>query len=62
MTQSLEHIQALKPTTLSGIKSVAKQLNRATGLQHSRALDAAARQAGHADWRAAHATLSSESH
>ena len=51
--KSLEQIQALKPTTLSGVKSVAKELARATGLRHSQALDAAARQGGHTSWAAA---------
>lgn len=40
----------LKPTTLSGIKSLAKGLKRAEGLKHAVALDRAAVQAGFANW------------
>jgi hypothetical protein len=43
----LEHV---RPTTLSGIKLLAKSLNRAEGLQHTRALDQASRQAGFQNW------------
>jgi hypothetical protein len=50
MSEAFEDIKVLKPTTLSGIKSLAKQLKRASDLTHSEALDAAARQAGHDNW------------
>lgn len=62
MTATLDQLHALTPTTLSGIKSLAKQLARATGLQHARALDAASRQAGHKDWSTALKALRNESH
>lgn len=62
MAATLDQLQALKPTTLPGIKSLAKQLARTTGLQHSHALNAASRQAGHKDWSTALNTLRNESH
>jgi len=47
----------LRPKTIAGIKTLAKDLKRLDGLQHARALDAAARQAGHEDYRDALAKL-----
>lgn len=51
MTATLDQLRDQRPTTLSGIKSLAKKLKKLTGLQHSHALDAASRQAGHRNWQ-----------
>jgi hypothetical protein len=60
MTATLEQLQAQTPTTLSGIKTLAKKLKRLTGLQHSHALEAASRQAGFRNWHSALAALKSD--
>lgn len=46
------------PNTISGIKSLAKRLKRAGGLQHARALDLAAQQAGYSNYTHAQRALS----
>lgn len=40
----------LRPTTLSGIKTLANDLKTSRGLAHARALDEAAKQAGYQNW------------
>lgn len=40
----------LRPTTLSGIKTLANDLKTSRGLPHARALDEAAKQAGYQNW------------
>lgn len=46
-------LASLKPTTLSGIKSLAKGLKRTAGIKHAEALDRAAVQAGFQNWQEA---------
>ncbi len=41
----------LKPGTIAGIKSLAKQIKKRDGITHAQALDAAARQAGFASYK-----------
>ncbi|MCJ9428566.1 hypothetical protein [Kordiimonas marina] len=43
-------LEDIKPTTIEGIKRLAKQLKKAEGLKHTDALNRAARQAGYADF------------
>lgn len=50
-------LRSLKPTTVSGIKSLAKQIRKRNGLTHAAALDVAAKQAGFASWLMAHREL-----
>lgn len=59
---SLNHLRALTPTTLPGIKDLARQLAHTTGLNHNHSLNAASRQAGHKDWSTALKVLRNESH
>ena len=59
---ALNHLRTLTPTTLPGIKDLATQLARTTGLNHNHSLNAASRQAGHKDWPAALKALRNESH
>jgi len=47
----------LKPTTLSGIKQLAKRLKKRDGIAHAKALEAAAQQAGYPSYQAAHDDL-----
>lgn len=41
----------IRPTTLAGFKTLARNLSRQTGLKRTAALDQAARQGGYANWR-----------
>ena len=50
-------VRSIKPTTLDGIKRLAKAIKRDTGLQHAKALEAAAAQAGYPSFHAARAAL-----
>lgn len=50
----------LKPSTLAGIKQLAKQLKKRDGIIHGQALDAAAKQAGWTSYREAHAALAEQ--
>jgi hypothetical protein len=45
------NIENLKPTTMDGIKSLAKKIKKRDGIQHAKALDAAAFQAGYQNFR-----------
>lgn len=47
----------IRPTTLEGIKKLAKNIGRSRNLQHARALELAACQAGFASFAAARAAL-----
>jgi len=48
---------SIKPTTLDGIKRLAKHIGRSQALQHAKALDVAAAQAGFASYAAARTAL-----
>lgn len=50
-------ISNLKPTTLDGIKRLAKSIGKRDGIKHGAALDVAARQVGYTDYRAALAAM-----
>lgn len=43
--------KAIRPSTLDGIKRLAKSLKRERGIQHARALDEAAQAAGFQNFR-----------
>lgn len=47
----------VRPTTIEGIKRLAKRLAKAEGIQHSAALERAAQAAGFGNFRAARAML-----
>lgn len=47
----------LKPTTMEGLKRLAKRIKRERGIQHADALEAAAQQAGFPSFKAARAAL-----
>jgi hypothetical protein len=49
----MKNLSELKPTTMEGIKSLAKQIKRAEGIGHTEALNKAAKQAGHENFAAA---------
>lgn len=53
-------IEHLRPKTITGIKNLAKDLKKRDGIQHYRALDAAARQAGFDTFSHARAVLLAE--
>lgn len=44
-------IENLKPKKIVGIKSLAKKIKKRDGITHTKALDAAARQAGFASYQ-----------
>jgi len=50
-------IDTLKPTTLAGIKTLAKDLKRLQNLKHQPALELAAQQAGYSNFKHAHQAL-----
>lgn len=52
-----EKTSDLKPTTMDGLKRLAKRIKRERGIQHAEALEVAARQAGFASFHAARAAL-----
>lgn len=43
-------LSQIKPTTLEGIKRLAKRLRKATGIRHTSALQIAAHQAGYKNY------------
>ncbi|MDH4874416.1 hypothetical protein [Pseudomonas sp. BN515] len=49
----------IHPTTLVGIKRLAKTIKKAKGILHAQALDEAAKQAGYQNFRHAQRALSS---
>lgn len=49
--------ETLRPTTLEGIKRLAKRIGREQGLRHAEALEVAAKQAGYATYHAARQAL-----
>lgn len=53
-----EPFSALRPTTLDGIKRLAKLIGRSKGIQHAKALEEAAVQSGYPNFHAARAALS----
>jgi hypothetical protein len=53
----MQSIQNLTPTTIEGVKRLAKRLKKAGDLNQSKALDLAAIQAGFADYRSANRAL-----
>ena len=48
---------AIRPTTLDGIKRLAKRIGRSRGVQHAKALEIAAAQAGYESFHAARTEL-----
>lgn len=52
-----EKTSALKPTTLEGLKTLAKRIKRERGIQHAAALEVAAKQAGYTSFHEARAAL-----
>ncbi len=52
-------LDTLRPTTVAGIKRLAKQIGKRDGIKHGHALDAAALQAGFQDFRQAVAAIES---
>ena len=48
-----EKLRRLRPTTITGIKSLAKKLKKIDGISHSQALEEAARSAGFVTYREA---------
>lgn len=48
---------SIRPTTLEGIKRLAKNISRSQDLQHAKALEVAAAQAGYASYAAARTAL-----
>lgn len=51
---------SIKPTTVEGIKRLAKQIKRERALTHTAALHEAAKQAGFQNWQHAHKALTKE--
>lgn len=47
----------IKPSTLNGVKQLAKKISKAEGIPHTKALDVAARQAGYENYRHARKEL-----
>lgn len=47
----MRDLDSIKPTTIDGIKQLAKKIKKARNIQHAKALDVAAHQAGFANFR-----------
>lgn len=50
-------LETIKPTTLNGVKQLAKKIKQAQGIGHTVALDVAARQAGFENYQHARSRL-----
>ena len=53
----MKSLDSLKPKTLEGVKRLAKQIGKERGIGHAQALEAAAQQAGFANYQACRQAL-----